>query len=335
LQWIGDWDGRSSAGALICLKMRSPRKGEDHDSREAVVHAGDHLNQPLPAFDRSRHLPQGLPMPSLQLEAGSLHYKVTGHGVPLVLIGGLGMPLQAWAMQAQTLSRSFQLIRLDNRGCGASTLPSQSVSIQDMAADVVALLDHLQLKDAHVLGLSMGGFIALALAHMAPQRTRSLTLAHACAKLPVRTRLRLRLWQDMRQANIPPALMAREQLLWIFPENMLQNDGVVERLTAGLAQAIGSQSAEGFSSQVAACEQFDMLEALPGIAAPTLVIAAEDDLSAPPSHVEQLKNLSNVQKFKLFSSAGHVSHLVRAEEFNQELSEFVQSVDAANCPFGS
>lgn len=268
-------------------------------------------------------------MSTLQLETGSLHYKVTGDGAPLVLIGGLGMPLQAWAMQAQTLSRSFQLIRFDNRGCGASTLPSESASIQDMAADVVALLDHLQLKDAHILGLSMGGFIALALARMAPQRTRSLTLAHACAKLPVRTRLRLRLWQDMRQANVPLALMAREQLLWIFPENMLQNDSAVERLTEGMEQAIGTQSVEGFSDQVAACEQFDMLEALSGIAAPTLVIAAEDDLSAPPSHVEQLKNLSNILKFKIFSSAGHASHLVRAEEFNHEVSEFIQSVDSS------
>lgn len=266
-------------------------------------------------------------MPLLQLDAGSLHYKVSGHGAPLVLIGGLGMPLQAWAMQSQTLSRSFQLIRFDNRGCGASTLPSESVSIQDMALDVVALLDHLQLENAHVLGLSMGGFIALALAHMAPQKTRSLTLAHACAKLPVRTRLRLRLWQDMRQANTPPALMAREQLLWIFPENMLQNDGEVERLTAGMVQAIGSQSAEGFSNQVAACEQFDMLEALPRIAAPTLVIAAEDDLSAPPTYVNQLQNLSNVLKFKIFSSAGHLSHLTHAKEFNHEVSKFIQSVD--------
>lgn len=266
-------------------------------------------------------------MSLLQLDAGSLHYKVSGHGAPLVLIGGLGMPLQAWAMQAQTLSRSFQLIRFDNRGCGASTLPPESVSIQDMAADVVALLDYLQLENAHVLGLSMGGFIALALAHMAPQRTRSLTLAHTSAKLPVRTRWRLRLWQDMRQANVPPSLMAREQLLWIFPESILQDDSTVERLTDGLVQAIGSQSAEGFSSQVAACEHFDMLEALPRIATPTLVIAAEDDLSAPPSHVNQLQNLSNVLKFKFFSSAGHVSHLVHTEEFNHEVSKFIQSVD--------
>ena len=270
-------------------------------------------------------------MPLLQLEAGLLHYKVSGHGVPLVLIGGLGMPLQAWAMQAKTLSRSFQLIRFDNRGCGASTLPSESVSIQKMATDVVALLDHLQLEDAHVLGLSMGGFIALALAYMAPQRTRSLVLAHTSAKLPVRTRRRLRLWQDMRQANVPLALMAREQILWIFPDRMLQNDVMVDRLTDDMVLAIESQSVEGFSHQVAACEHFDMLETLSQINVPTLVIAAEDDLSAPSSHFIQLQNLSNVVKFRIFSSAGHVSHLVHAEEFNHEVSEFIQSIDETGC----
>jgi len=266
-------------------------------------------------------------MPFLQLRGVSLHYTVTGRGAPLVLIGGLGMPLQGWALQVKSLSRIFQLIRFDNRGCGASSIPHQSFSIQDMANDVIALLDHLNLENAHILGLSMGGFIALELAAMAPHRVRSLVLAHTTAKLPIRTKHRLRLWTDMRQAAVPSSIMAREQLLWIFPERILQNDSTVEMLIKNMILAIESQSPEGFKGQVEACERFDILEKLPEITAPALIVCAADDLSAPLSHANYLKQLRNVLKFKIFSSAGHVSHLVDAEEFNHDVSDFIQSID--------
>jgi len=263
------------------------------------------------------------------LQQGSLrlHYQVTGHGPRLVLIGGLGMPLQGWALQAKGLAQSLELIRLDNRGCGDSTIPDQSFTIKDMAKDILALFDHLDLDTAHVLGLSMGGFIALEMASMAPQRIKSLVLAHTTAKIPPLTRRRLRLWADMRQEGVSSPLLAMEQLLWIFPEEILQNDHTVATLCQNLIQAIETQSWEGFRAQVAACEAFDILDRLAAITAPTLIISAADDLSAPLSHTGKLERLPRVLKKTIFPSGGHASHLLRAEEFNREVLTFINSIE--------
>jgi 3-oxoadipate enol-lactonase len=275
----------------------------------------------------NNHFREKSSMAFLQLGSIRLNYKVTGLGVPLVLVGGLGMPLQGWAMQEKAFSRSFQMIRLDNRGCGKTSTPGEPFSIQDMAKDVIALLDHLELDCAHVLGLSMGGFIALEMAAMASHRVKSLVLAHTTAKLPTITKYRIRLWRDMRQEAVSSSLLAREQLLWIFPEKMLQDHSVVESLIQNMIYAIESQPAEGFKSQAEACETFDILKRLPEITVPTLIISAEDDISAPLAHTKQLELLPNVLRTKVFPSAGHVSHIVHAEEFNREVTDFVQSVE--------
>lgn len=266
-------------------------------------------------------------MSFLQRDSIRLHYQVTGHGAPLVLIGGLGMPLQGWAMQAKGLAQSLELIRLDNRGCGDSTIPDQPFTIEDMAKDILALLDHLDMDSAHVLGLSMGGFIALEMAALAPQRVKSLVLAHTTAKIPPLTRRRVRLWAEMRQDGVSSAILAMEQLLWIFPEEILQNDHTVAILCQNLIQAIETQSWEGFSAQVEACETFDILDRLAEITAPTMIIAAEDDLSAPLSHTRKLERLARVLKKTIFPSGGHASHLIRAEEFNREVLAFINLIE--------
>jgi 3-oxoadipate enol-lactonase len=267
-------------------------------------------------------------MPSLQLGSITLNYKVTGLGVPLVLIGGLGMPLQGWALQETAFSQSFQMIRLDSRGCGKTSVPEEPFAITDMATDVLALLDHLGLDCAHVLGLSMGGFIALEMAAMASQRVKSLILAHTSAKLPTITKYRIRLWNDMRKETVASSLLAREQLLWIFPEKILQDVGVVKSLLQNMILAIQSQSVQGFKAQADACETFDIQTRLPEIRVPTLIISAEDDISVPRAYTEQLELLPNVQKTKVFPSAGHVSHIVHAEEFNWEVTEFIKYVES-------
>lgn len=230
-------------------------------------------------------------------------------------------------MQAKGLAQSLELIRLDNRGCGESTIPDQPFTIEDMAGDTLALFDHLDLDSAHVLGLSMGGFIALEMAAMAPQRIKSLVLAHTTAKIPPITRRRIRLWAKMRQEAVSSTILAMEQLLWIFPEELLQNDHTVALLCQNMIKAIEAQSWKGFNAQVEACESFDILDRLAEISAPTLIIAAEDDLSAPLSHTRKLERLPRILKKTLFPSGGHASHIVRAEEFNQEVLTFINSIE--------
>ncbi len=108
----------------------------------------------------------------------SIYYETHGQGEPLVLIPGTGFSCEVWKpFQLPRLPQSLNVILHDPRGCGRSSRLQSDCTIDQMACDVAALLDHLGIDSAHVLGHSMGGRIALALALNFPRKVRSLILA--------------------------------------------------------------------------------------------------------------------------------------------------------------
>src|SRR5689334_15936064 len=108
----------------------------------------------------------------------TLYYESHGRGEPLLLIPATGFSCDVWKpFQIPRLSESLNVIVHDPRGCGRSSRLEHACTIDQMACDVGALMDHLQIDSAHVLGHSMGGRIALALALNFPRKVRSLILA--------------------------------------------------------------------------------------------------------------------------------------------------------------
>src|SRR4051794_12257141 len=103
-------------------------------------------------------------------------YDVVGHGDPLLLIPGLGVTSSVWGPAIPELSERLSLILTDNRGVGESEPLRQAESLRDYTADLIELMDHLQLEKAHVLGLSLGGMIARRLAADHPDRIDRLVL---------------------------------------------------------------------------------------------------------------------------------------------------------------
>lgn len=118
-------------------------------------------------------------MPVQRLSTGiDLYYETHGQGEPLVLIPATGFGGDVWLPeQVPALAESLQVIIFDPRGCGRTTHAGGVYTILQMAADTVALLDHLGLRSAHVLGHSMGGRIALEMALTWPDRVKSLVMA--------------------------------------------------------------------------------------------------------------------------------------------------------------
>jgi len=118
-------------------------------------------------------------MPNAKLPTGvDLYYESHGQGEPLVLIPSTAFSADVWKpFQVPGLSKSLNLITHDPRGCGRSTVKQEVYTIDQMANDVVALLDHLGIRSAHVLGHSMGGRIGLSMALNFPGRVKSLILA--------------------------------------------------------------------------------------------------------------------------------------------------------------
>jgi pimeloyl-ACP methyl ester carboxylesterase len=117
-------------------------------------------------------------MPNVSLPTGAnLYYETHGQGEPLVLIPSTAFSCEVWKPSQVPLARSTQLILHDPRGCGRTTETQKVYTINQMANDVVALLDHLKIPSAHLCGHSMGGRIALEMALNFPGRVKSLIMA--------------------------------------------------------------------------------------------------------------------------------------------------------------
>jgi len=265
-------------------------------------------------------------MPELTIGSITLNYRISGSGPYLVLIPGMGMPQQGWGMQIQTLSRTHTVIRFDNRGCGKSSTPEHPYTITDMAGDVLALMDHLAVDTAHILGASMGGFIALTLALAAPDRIASLILAHTAPSVPPLARQRLRLWMGLQKAGIPDHLLALEQLIWIFPENSIETAAAVQARLDSLKLGQTIQSAAAFKGQAKACETFDLTGRLHDIFAPALLISSQDDIAMPMAHTRKLEVLPGFKKTKIFDYGGHATHIIQARAFNQTVLKFLSDL---------
>ena len=116
-------------------------------------------------------------MPTALANSIHIHYDIHGAGEPVVLIGGLGSDAYLWTRQIPALAQGFQVIAFDNRGAGASDKPDEPYTIPMFAADTAGLLDALGIEKAHIVGASMGGFIAQEFALTYPQRVNRLVLA--------------------------------------------------------------------------------------------------------------------------------------------------------------
>ena len=116
-------------------------------------------------------------MPTITVSDHELHYVQRGEGPPLLLIQGLSGTLRTWGDEfVDELARDFAVTAFDNRGMGGSSRVDDPFTVADMAGDALGLMDALEIEQAHVLGISMGGMIAQELVLQAPERVLTLTI---------------------------------------------------------------------------------------------------------------------------------------------------------------
>jgi pimeloyl-ACP methyl ester carboxylesterase len=116
-------------------------------------------------------------MPTATIGGIQIYYEDYGKGPTLIMILGLGQDVATWGFQIAELSKHVRLIVFDNRDSGQSSRCSDNYTTETMAQDILGLMDYLEIKEAHLLGTSMGGMIAQHVALMAPARLNSLILA--------------------------------------------------------------------------------------------------------------------------------------------------------------
>ena len=259
-------------------------------------------------------------------DGARLHYEAFGRrSQPAVLmIQGLGADKHGWDMQRFTLARSYRVIAFDNRGAGRSDKPFTPYSLEQMADDAVAVLDHAGVESAHVVGASMGGAISQLMCVQHPTRVLSLTLAcTACRNQPWRREL-LEHWMHTAQERGMGA-MAGEAARWIMAprsfRRLVPTFGWLGPLAMG-------RPAHSFAAQVRAIlgADDDLADELYRVHVPTLVVVGNQDILTPRGDSEEIAERIPGAELVVISGAAHGFMVEHASTFNKILREFLHRV---------
>jgi 3-oxoadipate enol-lactonase len=208
------------------------------------------------------------------------HRRSGAAGAPVLLLGpSLGTTLEMWTPALATLARGHDVVRFDHRGQGGSPEPPGPYAIADLGNDVLALLDRLELERVSYAGVSLGGMVGLWLAANAPRRIERLVCICSSAHLPPAEAWAARAASVRAAASVAvvaDAVIAR----WFTPAYATAHADAV----APIREMLERSPPEGYAACCEAIGALDLRSELSLIAAPTLVIAAEQDAATPPEH---------------------------------------------------
>ena len=214
-------------------------------------------------------------MKTLETRGAVLRYVREGSGVPVILVQGVGVIGEGWRPQIAALRDRYSLVAPDNRGIGGSTLGSGTLTIEDMAADVLAIANAEGFERFHLAGHSVGGLIAQEVAQRAPGRVRSLALL--CTFLHGKEAARLTpdiMWAGLRTRLGTRAMRRRAFMQLVMPDSYLRT--AAPTLAADLAVLFGHDLADQppiVMKQLRAASRYDASARLSALAhIPTLVV---------------------------------------------------------------
>ncbi len=220
----------------------------------------------------------------IEVNGVNLWHRVTGEGEPVVQIHGAGFGHFNFDPATPELSQRFRVVDYDMRGYGQSDRPLQDYDMEVWADDVAGLLDALDLSEAHIHGTSMGGMIAIVFAGKYPERTTSVVINCAAARLGPSGRLIFKNWIDI--ANLDPDGPGSRLLAELITWQALSRRFLAEQGADGLATTIqtilrDSNRVEVFTAACQAMCDMDLREWLPRITSPTLVLGGDEDVMTP------------------------------------------------------
>ena len=263
----------------------------------------------------------------VQSNGQTLYWESYGEGNPLILVMGIGYDSTLWKLhQVPFFSEHFKTIIFDNRDVGRSSKATKAYTIADMADDLVGLMNALGIERAHMLGLSMGAMIAQEFAIRYPKKLEKLVLTGTGAS-NARSRFDpISIWSYIKTQDTNGLMFAAQQFIWLFSESFNRNHEAVNQTLQMLASNPNPVSAEAYQRQAEAYVKHDTLDRLNKVAAPTIVIAGEQDRLTPPWICKEVADAIPNAKYKLIVGEGssHVLPLERPDDFNQAVLSFLQ-----------
>ena len=247
---------------------------------------------------------------------------VIGGGPAVIFLHGLGGNRSNWQDQLPVFAGKFRALAWDARGYGASGDYDGPYDFGDVCDDLIRVLDHFNIERSHIVGLSMGGRIALEMSGRYPDRIASIVFASTSARpgegpTPAQRDEALRLRRKPFEDGLGARAMA---------ENLaatLMSDNASPEMRARVIESCASVHPECYLKSVETVVTYSGYPPYETVAAPTLVITGTEDKLAPPSFAEQIASKVPNSKLVILEGAGHLSNIEQPAEFNAAVMDFL------------
>lgn len=261
-------------------------------------------------------------MPSAQFNGLNIAYEDVGTGKTVLLVHGYPFNRSLWEPQVESLRPSHRVVTIDLPGFGESDVSDSPLTMNDMAAYVASLMDHLQIKQATLGGLSMGGYVVFAFYKSFTNRVEALILGDTRAEA------------DSAEAKLIRADQAKQ----ILAEGMEKTASAMlpKLLCADTEKArpivfdhvrrmiLQTEPKGAATALKAMAMREDQTSILPKIDVPTLILVGTEDTITPVQHSEVMHSAIPSSRLMKIDKAAHVSNLEQAETWNRELRSFLQ-----------
>lgn len=262
-------------------------------------------------------------MPCADLDGVRLYYEVAGRGHALVFIHGHSLDCRMWDDQVGPVAQSYAVVRYDVRGHGKSAAPPTGYSLSHYARELRLLLDHLGIRRPSVVGLSMGGTIAIEYALTYPDRLETLTLVDTG----------LNGFEDgttfMRQMEKRKALVRREGVGEKFVRATMMSElfrglrRVPEKGALARAMVAGWSGASWVDTATYPKPERTQAERVGEVRVPTLVVVGQEDGARFHRIAEHITRRIPVVRKAVIPAAGHIPPMENPEAFNDALLDFL------------
>jgi len=261
-------------------------------------------------------------MPTTDQNGRTLCFEASAPNGPAILfLNSLGTALGMWDAQAKVLADAFHVIRFDWPGHGGSTQPKNiPAAIGTLVDDALKVLDANDAKQAHIVGLSLGGLVAQAIALHAPERVLSLTLCATSAGFGPPD-----MWSDRaeivrREGMVPMVIASRPR--WFTSDFMERNSAESERLF----DMLRAVRPEGYALCCEILRDTDLRPHLPSLRPlnlPVQLIAGAQDAAATPARLEEIRDLLGYGHLSILEDAAHILNVEQAKQVTGLIRDFI------------
>lgn len=250
-----------------------------------------------------------------------IYYERFGDGPTVALIIGFGQDSTAWTFVADKLAAEHEIILIDNRGCGRSSHPTRPFTVDDLASDIISVLDHEQIGRITVAGHSMGGAIAQLVAIRRPDLVRQLVLVNSFNRIDHHAKVAFEGLYQLMDSGASLEQVVTCLVPWVYSSDFLRQPGCLDQIIEAANNNPYPQPVYSFRNQLDALAAFDSTDQLTNIKAPTLILAGQHDVLIPMSAAITLANDIQKAHLQVINSA-HGGHI----ELPDEVSALIHAV---------